>query len=107
MWPGESHGKGAAFPIVAARVRAEAVARRFVFDRAVVLLGKRAARAFGIREPEYFRPVSRMEWRATVFVVPHPSGVNRWYNERRNVRRMRRFMTAIAKGDARWNKRRS
>ncbi len=74
----------------AALRRAEMLARRFVRDRFVVLLGLRVGRAFGLTAATYFERVQF--GRATVVVVPHPSGVNRWYNSAANVRRMRRFM---------------
>lgn len=94
LWPGPSGRKGAAFPVVAARLLADRMIGRFRFDRTVVLLGKRTAAAFGL-SVGYFEPV--MIGRATVLVVPHPSGVNRWFNEPANVRRMARFMRRIVR----------
>ena len=60
----------------------------------VVLLGLRTAAAFRI-SVVYFEPMSRGS--ATVYVVPHPSGINRWYNSRWNVKRMARFMRHVAR----------
>lgn len=97
-WPGESSGKGAAFPLRQARRRAEILRRRFVGGRLVILLGLRTASAFGL-SVGYFRRVR--VGRAVAVVVPHPSGVNRWYNERANLRRMRAFMRAAARGAGR------
>lgn len=60
-----------------------------------MLLGRRVAAAFGVSAP-YFS-VARVAG-AAVVVVPHPSGVNHWYNEPENVARMRRFMRALVRG---------
>lgn len=92
-WPGAA-GKGAAFPMTAARRRARAIRSRFVRGRMVILLGLRTAAAFGVRVG-YFEPVRFGQ--SDVVVVPHPSGINRWYNDAHNVRRMRAFMRSIAR----------
>jgi len=92
-WPGASGGKGAAFYHDVAAREATRLRRRFRGRRTVVLLGQRVARAFGVR-PDYF--VERRVAGARVFVVPHPSGIVRWYNDPANVARMRRFMRAVA-----------
>lgn len=91
-YPG-SAGKGAAFDLAPATRRATALKDRFRRKRTVLLLGYRAAKAFGIRS-RYFEPVKVS--RATVVVVPHPSGINRWYNEPKNRRRMGRFLRRLA-----------
>lgn len=86
--PGPDGDKGSAFP----PEQAQRGARRLLSllrGRTVLLASKRVARAFGVRvdylrwqdHPEGFR----------VAVIPHPSGVNRWWNEHENRRRFRRF----------------
>lgn len=87
LWPGKS-GKGDAFPAGLAR---EAAARfRFRDGERVVLAGMAVARAFRLNP----RPL--LTWRpfgpATVAVLPHPSGVNRWWNDPRNVAAAGRFV---------------
>ena len=89
--PQQSHGKGASFPMTAARVEAVRLQRR-CRARVVVLLGKRVASAFGI-DPTYFEK-SKIH-SCDVFVVPHPSGINRWFNEANNRVRFSRFMRSI------------
>lgn len=93
-WPGSSGAKGTAWRLVRARLEAARLAGRFVPGRTVVLLGKRTALAFGVRAG-YFEqtPVGR----ATAVVVPHPSGINRWYNVAENVEKMRAFMRGLEK----------
>lgn len=61
----------------------------------MLLLGYRVAAAFGVRR-EYF--ARQKIGTATAVVVPHPSGVNRWWNDSENVRRMERFMRGLVEG---------
>lgn len=87
-WPGAS-GKGSAFPVADAR----AAARRARLDADVVLLaGLRVAGAFGARAGffEWFELRGR---RAAV--IPHPSGVNRWWNDAANRERARAFLRGV------------
>lgn len=63
------------------------------FDR-VVLVGRNVARSFGVGDRPFLR---WFEHRGTkVSIVPHPSGVNHWWNDPRNVRRARRFVRRLA-----------
>lgn len=59
----------------------------------IILLGKRVAKAFEIKQPEYFH----LEFLCSVetYVVPHPSGVNHWWNNWDNELEMMRFMRNI------------
>ena len=92
-WPGPA-SKGAGFEWNSPEVQ-RAVGRKLdglPRRPALVFLGLRAARAFDWRGA-YF------EWGQCrgrrVVTVPHPSGVNRWWNEPANVRRARRFFGTI------------
>jgi hypothetical protein len=38
------------------------------------------------------RQVPFLRWHGGVAILPHPSGVNHWYNDPRNVARARRFL---------------
>jgi uracil-DNA glycosylase len=116
--PAGRAGKGSAFPpLREARARAETLRAGFP-GRRVVFLGKRVARAFGIRPCRTpvrmpactmpFRWVGNLhgwppqEWTGKAWVpaglawCPHPSGVNRFWNEPENVERARRFWTELA-----------
>lgn len=91
-WPGPSaSGKGDRFPSSSARLAASRVRLRGT----VLLAGRGVARAFGVRAPFF-------EWArvgpARVAVIPHPSGVSRWWNEPANLERAERFMRAITGG---------
>lgn len=90
-YPGEGAGKGSAFPQEEAKKAAEACLVLFR-HRKVLLAGKRVARAFGLSLP-YFKWIDFAEGRTAV--IPHPSGVNRWYNERRNREKMGRFIFGL------------
>jgi hypothetical protein len=92
-WPGKS-GKGDGFDMRAARRAASKMRMRGV----VLLLGWNVARATGSQSRTY------LEWHrlrgALAVVFPHPSGVNRWYNDRANKRRAARFLRRLLKETA-------
>ncbi len=92
-WPGKD-GKGDRFPMSLARERARSIC---IEGRTTFLLGKRVAQAFGFRPAarflsDYSSPAGK--WR--IMIVPHPSGINTWWNDPANVRRakkeVRRFL---------------
>lgn len=94
-WPGRSGGvKGHVFDPAAAR---RAAARLDLRGRTVVLLGKRVARAFGLADPPWLQPLRLGRGEAAAFVVPHPSGIVRWYNEAGNRRAVGRLLRCILK----------
>jgi chorismate mutase len=85
-WPGPASGaKGDAFPSAAARSAAGSMRLRGT----VLLAGRGVARAIGVRAP-FFEWVELRGCRAAV--IPHPSGVSRWWNDPRNAARARRFL---------------
>lgn len=79
--------------IAVARRRAWRLVRGRFGDRVVVVLGRRAAAAFGLFD--YF--VWTRVGRARVTVVPHPSGRNRYWNDPARVARAARFMRRIGR----------
>lgn len=91
-FPGKQ-GKGDAFPMDEAR----ASAARFEFaddECCGLLVGKRVAAAFGLRA-DYFMWCIRPDGRV-VCAVPHPSGINRWWNDSSNMDRARQFFRELA-----------
>lgn len=76
--PMEKSGKGRAFPMKAARANAAAIVSAEKGRTRFILAGKRVAAAFGVGSAEYFEPKEKDG--RTYFVVPHPSGINRWWN---------------------------
>jgi uracil-DNA glycosylase len=84
--------KGFTFDWTAAREEAKRLERNFVAGQTVLLLGKRVAISFNVPD-DYF--VSCMRSGAILYTLPHPSGVNRWWNEVANLERMSKFMRYI------------
>jgi hypothetical protein len=89
-WPGTNRTKkGDLWPAQLARVAALTCIVGVAGAR-VILLGQNVARAFRVGR----RPI--LTWfpfgHGHAAIVPHPSGINRWYNDPSNVRRAERFM---------------
>lgn len=90
-WPGK-HGKGDAFMVDAACLKVAELLPA-IRCRPVVFVGHNVARSFRFDAPILtWRPFNG----GVAAVLPHPSGVNRWYNEVANRRRASRFLTTIA-----------
>jgi len=100
-YPGPSI-KGDKFPIPEAKIAARKKLAQ-LRGRAVVLLGNNVARAFDCRSFRY------MEWYEIrnpdnyadvmvplMTVVPHPSGINRWFNREENRLIAAKFLRALA-----------
>jgi len=95
-FPGKvERGPGDAFPIQQATINAYKLMQNNPPDnyRAVILLGKNVAKAFNIQDPEFF------QWGTThrpfTVVIPHPSGINHWWNDKRNQRVAREFLSEM------------
>lgn len=74
-------GKGFELPPEAAARAASAVDLR---GRHVLLLGRRVALAFGVRPASAAGPVRIGRGEASAAVIPHPSGIVRWWNDAGN-----------------------
>ncbi len=122
-WPGPE-GKGSEFPLEEAReyaaqfVRAIATpsvlsvegelycyfdGKKFPPPSLVMLAGRRVARAFRLpaaRKREYFETIEECEVLAgyPVVVVPHPSGLNHWWNDPVNRRLAKGFLYSLGEG---------
>jgi len=81
-WPGYGPGGGSEFPSRAARQAAQELALSGAERR--IYLGRRVAGAFGFHG-------EWLVWRGRESVCPHPSGLNRWWNDPENVGRAREF----------------
>ena len=103
-------GKGRSFPLSSAKRQVERMfVERWGLTHRVVMLGRRVATAFDWSlEGKWYSKVPHCEleylkwyriahryriiWSA---VVPHPSGVNRWWNDANNRRRARKFFREL------------
>jgi len=84
-----------------ARAFAEIEARSIHPDAPVVLLGQRVSEAFGFPGCdvlEWSLPVHGTLQGRNVAVVPHPSGLNRWWNDLGNQVGARRFLRELMDG---------
>ena len=95
-WPGKA-GRGDRFPIAEARAAAAMLLAVAPHDR-IVAVGANVARALDI-DGEGLRTVSN--GRRAFLVVPHPSGLNRWFNEPENVAEASRALRAFVSADLR------
>lgn len=95
-WPGSKGGKGDAFPKSAARARAQTL----VFpNHVIILLGRNVATAFNrAGDP----PLKWIQMAGRVAgIVPHPSGIVRWWNAKKNVTAAANFLwQAVAIADS-------
>ena len=94
-WPGcAAGGKGDAFPAPEAQAAAHAMLPA-LFGRRVVLLGRGVAEAFGLRAPplEWTRLPCPGGWLEAAY-LPHPSGINRWWNTKANTSAAADFLRA-------------
>lgn len=91
-WPGPS-SKGSAFHVPTVREVAAELLPALAAHARVVIAGKRAAAALGFREPYLVWAEGPTGGRWAV--LPHPSGVNRWWNNPANVDAARRFLAKL------------
>lgn len=94
-WPGKA-GKGDKFPLKAAK----AVARRVVLRSRVALLFGGAGGAFGVDVWFQWRslPGRDIDDEVMGVALPHPSGVNRWWNVVENRLKAEKFLGDLANG---------
>lgn len=94
-------GKGAKFPLDRARRWTSFVSsclNAAPKPRVVVLLGRRVARAYHLEKQPFFEETKLLShaW-PRVVVIPHPSGVNRFWNSVDNVLELQRAMRRLAR----------
>jgi uracil-DNA glycosylase len=85
-WPGKA-GKGDAFPKEEAKQYALNI---WAWEHSrVILVGSAVADVLGYKGPHCLWILFRGKW---VAYVPHPSGINRFYNDKKNVATVSRFL---------------
>ena len=100
-WPGAGTG-GDLFSINEAKRKACELLP-LLNGRLVIFLGSNVAHAFELNKFSFFRFYQLLalsqgsSTTAAVAVVPHPSGVNRWYNDHNNREAASRFLLSLQK----------
>jgi len=90
-------GENSAFDHAQGNMNAADVLMDWRVER-IVLLGKNVARCFGFRDLPFLAEISVYGRRFLIF--PHPSGTNRWWNERRNEQRARQLLQRFLRGES-------
>lgn len=89
-FPGKS-GKGDVFPEREARTRASEM-RKVLWNARVIFIGVGVAKAFGYegKPCKWFRHEG-----FTAAYIPHPSGINRWWNDSENKALAKNFARSL------------
>ena len=87
----QRNGKGDLFPAKEARAAADEL-RPSLRGRLVLAAGKQVAAALGA-SPTYFD--ERIIAGCLIVTIPHPSGINRWFNRVGNRRRAKRELKRL------------
>ena len=92
-WPGKAGGKGDRFPLVEVRERAYLL-REKLRGRKILFVGISTAAAFGCGGAvcEWRQQVDERGWVFSYAILPHVSGINRWFNESKHKRLAKQFM---------------
>jgi len=90
-WPGKK-GKGDEWPVAEAEASANEMLPN-LSGRRVLLVGRNVAKAFG------FGDLPWLEWRKLegmeVAVIPHPSGIVLWWNDKENRQAAKKFLREV------------
>lgn len=91
-YPGPRDGSaGDAFPMDEARASARELMEDWVWGDTVLFAGWNVARAFEFKTTSYYTWSEELVQGVHCVVVPHPSGLNRYWNERKNRVRAQGF----------------
>ena len=90
-FPGRSGRKGDRFPLADARALAHVILAEECEREVIVFIGLAVAAAFAFDQPPCVWRRIQIP-RRSLGVIPHPSGVNVWYNDAANLNAARRFL---------------
>ena len=86
------------------KARARGIATKFCLELqetnrrwTLILLGVKVCNAFGIERPEWLEWYRSALW-GPMIAVPHPSGLNRWWNSAENTEAAHLLLSKIAFG---------
>lgn len=79
--------------------------RSELHDRRVILWGRRVAISFGLGDTPFLQwtrceLVHQSKLDSDFTVIPHPSGLNRWWNDEGNLRQAHEFLAGIGRDHA-------
>lgn len=96
-YPGAREGKGDLFSVTDAREPAAEIVALIEAHGGgeVVLLGKNVAKAFGVVEADWLEMID-LTSKVRASIVPHPSGVNYWWNDKKNRRAAATHLRRVA-----------
>lgn len=97
LWEDSDHHnneiQGDTFPAQEAEELAQQLLPMFDGYKRVFLLGRRTAKAFGVKDNDWFRGIKLGG--SMVHLVPHPSEANRWHNHLGNQKMLGEFWRQI------------
>ncbi len=96
------HGKGDVPPEPGDGLRNERFMHLLATHRVWVIFGKTTARAMGAVRPEYLRWYvirDRIRDKIAYVILPHPSGIVRWWNDPKNKRKAAKVLRLAGAGE--------
>jgi len=94
QWHGKS-SKGDKFPLKMAQKTAQAILNSWKNYDHIILLGSNVAKAFGFHQLPLLTWTEIEPCGCKLAIVPHPSGINRWYNDAANKRAATSFLREL------------
>lgn len=76
-----------------AKIILETRCEQLLKGEVVILLGRKVGAAFELMSADFFVPQKLLN--STFYVIPHPSGANRWYNDSSNKQIVDKFWSDI------------
>lgn len=90
---------GSKYPSRLARANAECLSHSVLRYSVLVLLGRKTASAFGLRPTDYaWCERVKSPFGPTCYVIPHPSGLCREYNDPKMRKRVGKLVARLLKG---------
>lgn len=92
-YPGRKN-KGDVFDMKAAKLAAGIVIHDLSHQppRKILLMGRKVRRAMGLNGQWMYLGPGQFHWGHWVYIFPHPSGINRWWNDPVNYAAAEKFM---------------
>lgn len=93
LWPGSApHGKGDAFPRTLAEISARSL-QPALRGRKIIFVGKAVAKTFHVKDTPYCTWQVHHGLDYSYAILPHPSGIVRWWNSKKNRKNASAFLS--------------